>query len=286
MANMVLLKRRIKTARNVSKTTRAMQMIAVSKLKRAQEAVVASRPYVEKLISLCVDVSKKASSTSHPYLTKPQLQKPSELLLILAPDKGLCGGLVSNLIKTYLDFSPQAHVQIVTIGKKIETAVARSANEIIASFPFGTSLPTFELVEVVNHIVNEYYLNQKISSVKVLYHKFTSLFVQTPTIDTILPITLKESFNNSLIPSYQLFEPSLENLLSPLLSRYLEMAMYQYLLESFASEQASRMIAMQNATDNARDIILELTLEYNKARQEKITNEILDISGGTAAYYA
>ncbi|OGH31587.1 MAG: ATP synthase F1 subunit gamma [Candidatus Levybacteria bacterium RIFCSPHIGHO2_02_FULL_42_12] len=285
MANTVLLKRRIKTSRNVSKTTRAMQMIAASKLKRAQEAVLASRPYVEKLGSLCKEVGEKTDALSHPYLLQKDTKQRSELLFILAPDKGLCGGLVSNLVKTYLEFSKASYVKIVTVGKKIEPAAARSQNELVASFPFGTSLPTFEATEGIITIIKDYYINQKVESVKILYHKFLGLFSQVTTVLTLLPINLEKE-NTKHVSEYQLFEPTLQEILPYLLERYVEMAVYQCLLENFASEQAARMIAMQNATDNARDIIFELTLEYNKMRQEKITNEILDISSEGVNQYA
>lgn len=284
MANTLKLKRRIKTAQNVSKTTKAMQLIATSKLKRAQDAALSSRPYVEKLIELSKKLSLRATETfTHPYMSQSDNQDKT-LLIVLSPDKGLCGGLVTNLLKEYMHFFPDENLITVTLGKKIERSASQSKNEHVAAFPFGNTLPRFVSVFPLLKIIEEYYLTKKVKSVKILYSKFLNFFSQIPTVTTVLPIVLpKETEKTNTISQqneYQLFEPQLEKMLPALLKHYLEMVIYQFLLENFLSEQAARMIAMQNATDNARDIISALTLEYNKARQEKITSEILDITSG------
>lgn len=282
MANTLRLKRRIKTAQNVSKTTRAMQMIAASKLKRAQQAALASRPYVEKLTLLASNLTGKLDKDSlHPYMQKGASEK--EFLIIISPDKGLCGGLVTNLIREYLTLQTKDLI-LLTIGKKAENYLLRTRQEIIASFPFGTTLPSFDFVYPIAKIINDHFLASKVGSVKILTSRFTSIFSQKPAITTLLPMTLPsetEKTSGSL-----LFEPSIAVILPDLLKHYLEMSLYQHLLEGYLSEQAARMLAMQNATDNARDIIEELTLEYNKARQEKITSEILDISSVSFFAYA
>lgn len=275
MANILNLKKRIKTAQNVSKTTRAMQMIAASKLKRAQEATLASRPYVEKLTSLLKNLSLKLEEESLPsYMRMPASDKT--LLLILSPDKGLCGGLLSNLFREYLTLDNENPV-IVTVGKKIERHIVKLGKTLVASFNFGNTLPTFDVVYPILQIVDDYFLKQEVGTVKILHTHFTSIFSQKPTISTILPITLSQEEESKITP-FELFEPSVSEILPSLLKHHLEMTLYQHLLENYVSEQASRMIAMQNATENAKDIVWQLSLEYNKARQEKITNEILDIS--------
>lgn len=282
MANTLRLKRRIKTAQNVSKTTRAMQMIAASKLKRAQQAALASRPYVEKLTLLASNLTGKLDKDLlHSYMKKGPSDK--EFLIIISPDKGLCGALVTNLIREYSGLKTKDLI-LLTIGKKAENYLLRTRQEIIASFPFGTTLPSFDLVYPIIKIVNDHFLTGKVGSVKILTSRFTSIFSQKPAITTLLPMTIPsetEKTSGSL-----LFEPSIAEILPDLLKHYLEMSLYQHLLESYLSEQAARMLAMQNATDNARDIIEELTLEYNKARQEKITSEILDISSVSFFAYA
>lgn len=279
MATLHILKRRIKAAQNVSKTTRAMQMIAASKLRRAQEAALSSRPYVEKLTRITQGLSAKIPlEQKHPYM-KLQTDSEKTLLIVLCPDKGLCGGLITNLLREFLQFAEkQKNISYVVIGKKAEGSVVYLNKEIIASFPFGTTLPSFEMIYPIIRIIDENYSSGKVQTVKILYSNFVSIFSQKPTVATILPISLPQE-QNTIDDSYTLFEPNPVSLLPALLQHYLEMSIYQYLLESYVSEQASRMIAMQNATNNARDIISDLQLEYNKSRQTKITSEILDISG-------
>lgn len=284
MANTILLKRKIKTAQNVSKTTRAMQMIAASKLKRAQEATLASRPYVEKLTQLGQSLTAKIDKEQlHPYMNVPKDVINKTLLIIFSPDKGLCGGLVTNLIREYLKLESK-NLYLITIGKKIEKTATNPGNETIASFNFGNTLPKFDAVYPISKIIDDYFLNKKVDRVQILYSHFSGIFTQKPILATILPISLPEEQTNA--PVFSIFEPSIPEIIPNLLRHYLEMVIYQFLLESFVSEQASRMVAMQNATDNAKDIIEMFTLEYNKARQEKITNEILDISSASLFAYA
>ncbi|MFH1833100.1 MAG: ATP synthase F1 subunit gamma [Candidatus Levyibacteriota bacterium] len=279
MASILHLKRRIQAAQNVSKTTRAMQMIAASKLKKAQEATLSIRPYVEKLTNLSANIPQ---SEKHPYLNQNNITSKS-LIIILSPDKGLCGGLITNLVREFFHYQKdQPQSVYLTMGKKIETQVAKFKKEIIASFVFGTILPTFDLVYPITHIINEYYLEQKVDSVEVLSTHFDNLFTQKPRLSTLLPIVIPKSEKES---DFRLFEPQACEILPFLLSHYLEMTVYQHLLESYLSEQASRMITMQNATTNANDIIYDLRLEYNKTRQARITSEILDIGGGANLAY-
>lgn len=275
MANLLSLKRRIKAASNVSKTTKAMQMIAVSKLKKAQNATLAGRPYVEKLSFISQNVLSKLDNTyKHDYMRNPESNKT--LVIIIAPDKGLCGGLITNLIREIINIDSQNKNNIyLTIGKKVETAVMNLQREIIASFKFGTTLPTYDLVLPIVKIIDEYFLGRKVDNVKILSSNFLSIFLQKPKLISVLPIELPKLEANS----FALFEPGPEKLLPPLLRHFLEMTVYQNLLESYASEQGAKMVAMQNATDNATEIVESLQLEYNKGRQEKITNEILDIGG-------
>ncbi|MDO8621290.1 MAG: ATP synthase F1 subunit gamma [Candidatus Levybacteria bacterium] len=284
MANILSLKRRINSAKNVSKTTHVMQMIAASKLKKAQDAALSSRPYVEKLTQLSKTLSNKLEEEDiHDYMKTDSTAK-STLLIVLAPDKGLCGGLVSNLARELLQFdSHEKEVKYITVGKKIESLVSSLGKDISAAFPFGTRLPSFDFIYPIAALVNDYFLGKKVKNVKILSTVFSSLFMQTPRISTLLPIELP---NDNVLPlksDFTLFEPNSSYLLPFLLKHYLEMSIYQHLLESYVSEQAARMIAMQSATDNALEIASDLKLEYNKQRQEKITNEILDIGSASFA---
>jgi F-type H+-transporting ATPase subunit gamma len=279
MANLLSLKRRIQTAQNVSKTTRAMQMIAASKLKKAQVSALSLRAYAQKLITLSQNLTSKIQKENlHPYMAE-SFDTKTTLIIVLSPDKGLCGGLITNLVKEFLRINTSKEENLyITVGKKAERQVINlTKNEMLASFQFGSTNPTFDMVYPIVHIIDEYFIEKKVDAVKILYSHFENVFTQKPKIATLLPITISETvdINNNL--SY-LFEPDLKTLLPTLLTQYLQMSLYQYLLESFASEQGARMIAMQNATTNAKDVISELRLEYNKSRQEKITNEILDIT--------
>lgn len=282
MATLLTLRRRIRSASNVAKATRAMQMIAASHLRKAQLATLASRPYVQKLTELARELSAKAPEPNvHPYIT-PVSDNGKTLVIVLSPDKGLCGGLVTNLLREFLSFEKEnPDAEYIVMGKKLENQVIRLKHEVLATFVFGTTLPRFDAVYPIAKLINDQYLSEKVSRVKVLYTDFNSVFSQTPKVVDLLPITLPEATDekNTGDESVMLYEPSIRDILPTLLSHYLEMSLYQFLLESFLSEQAARMVSMQNATNNAKDIIEGFKLEYNKTRQANITSELLDIMG-------
>lgn len=281
MASLLTLKRRILAAQNVSKTTRAMQMIAASKLKRAQNAALATKAYSEKLTSLSQSLTSKINEkiNLHPYMISRQKEKKS-LILVISPDKGLCGGLITNLTKEFINLQTQnVDFKYLAIGKKIESKIIRfTSGQLIASFSFGTTLPSFDMIYPITRIIDEHYIKKQIDSVRILYSSFINVFTQVPKVEVLLPIIVSQDSKVQKEIAQYIFEPNLDVLLTSLLKHYLEMSVYRILLESFAAEQASRMIAMQNATTNAKEVIEELRLEYNKSRQAKITNEILDIS--------
>lgn len=285
MANTLALRRRIKTAQNVSKTTRAMQMIAASKLKRAQEAAVSARPYVTKLVSVTQSLAPKDNVTDDSLSPYMKISKASgkTLYIVISPDKGLCGGLNTNLIREYLHFRGENSL-FVTVGKKIENIAASNKN-LIASFPFGNTLPSFAAVLPIIKIIDEYFLTGKVDNVKILTTHFNSVFSQSPKVTDFLPVKLTEinAVEEADKLSSRIYEPSQKDLLPALLKRYIEMVLFQHFLENYASFQAAQMIAMQNATNNAKDIVNALQLLYNKARQEKITKEILDITSAAVA---
>ena len=290
MANLLSIKRRMRTAQNVSKTTKAMQMIAASKLKRAEDAALSSRPYVEKLTVVSRDISKKVESDSLIEYMKVSKAASGNLMIAIAPDKGLCGGLITNLARKLLSFIKEnKNNSYLTVGKKASGIVRIIGGESTASFDFGTTLPSYDAVYPLMKIVDDYFLERKVQNVYILNSNFNSVFSQTPNVHKLLPVKFElenlkvDEKGQKETGGQTLFEPNADELLPGLIRHYLEMRLYQSLLETYLSEQAARMLAMQNATDNAKDIIEELRLLYNKTRQEKITNEILDISGGIYA---
>ncbi|HEX8932267.1 MAG TPA: F0F1 ATP synthase subunit gamma, partial [Patescibacteria group bacterium] len=179
MASIQQLQRRIKTAQNVSKTTRAMQMIAASKLKKAQEAALASRPYVEKLTRVTRDLTPRVEKAALPAYMKATNKTGKTLLVVIAPDKGLCGGLVTNLVKEVLRRDNKNDIY-VTVGKKIESTVVYIGRDLMASFPFGNTLPTFDLVYPITKVIEEYFLGGKVDKVELLSTHFASVFSQKP----------------------------------------------------------------------------------------------------------
>ncbi|MEK9176640.1 MAG: ATP synthase F1 subunit gamma [Patescibacteria group bacterium] len=292
MASLLILKRRIKTTQNISKTTKAFQMIAASRLKRAQEATLSARPYVEKLTGMSVGISKRVSPDN---LDKYMILNKSDkkLVVLIAPDKGLCGGLVTNLAKETLNFYKEnKNTDFITVGKKAGGIVRLLGGSAIASFDFGTTLPKYSAMYPIMSLIDDHFLNNKAGSVYLIHSEFNSVFSQHPFTKKLLPVSFEasekkeEEIRPATATSGQteaVFEPSIAELLPGLIRHYLEMSVFQAFLESYLSEQAARMLAMQNATDNAIDMIDELKLLYNKSRQEKITSEILDISGGVFA---
>lgn len=281
MANLNALKRRIKTAQNVSKTTKAMQMISASKLKKAQDAALSARPYVEKLTEISTNISARVSEDARNDYMKNLTDSNEKLLIVISPDKGLCGGLNTNLTREVLNFYKEnKNTTFITVGKKANGMVSIIGGKVEASFDIGTTLPPYDLVYPVMKLVDDFFLNKKVSEVYILNTNFTSLFSQKPFLKRLLPAVFETAEESN---TETIFEPSAAELLPGLIRNYLELSVYQAMLENYLSEQAARMLAMQNATDNAKEIIKELKLMYNKQRQEKITNEILDISGGVFA---
>lgn len=278
--NLQLLKRRIKTASNIAQIAKAMEMISASKIKKAQNAVLNNKPYTEKIIALTNNILRHTNLTKfkHPYIENASKeenlgQNNKRILIIITPDKGLCGSLNTNLYKKILE-EDNGNTKIVALGKKATRFSQRLESEIIADYPAGSSLPDYSIVYNLIEVINEEFLSGKAAKVDILYTGFTSIFSQEPTVKTLLPI--KIAHDETELP--YILEPNEEEILSDLLPYYLEVYLYNSLLEAYTSEQAARMVAMQNAKNNALDIAEYLTLSYNKSRQERITNEILSLA--------
>jgi F-type H+-transporting ATPase subunit gamma len=281
MASTLQLVRKIRTAQNISKTTKAMQMIAASKLRKAQDAALSSRPYVEKLLSVTGELTKRVEKSALPVYMKEQKTTGKTLYIVIGPDKGLCGGLVTNLARDVIKKEKEQDT-FITIGKKVENPIAHISKHIFGSFPFGNTLPKFDVVYPIVQMINEQFVSGKIDNVEIISTHFVNVFIQKTEQTHLLPIRPQEEAK-SAADSFQLFEPSAEEILPDLLQRYIEMAVYQEILEAYLSEQAARLLSMQNATNNAKEIIEDLKLEYNKTRQAKITSELLDITGSAVA---
>ncbi|OGH12854.1 MAG: ATP synthase F1 subunit gamma [Candidatus Levybacteria bacterium RIFCSPHIGHO2_01_FULL_40_10] len=267
------LKRRIKTAQNIAQIAKAMEMISASKIKRAQKEVENNKPYAERVKELTstilthIDLQK----FDHPYVLGNESEKT--LLIVISPDKGLCGSLNTNLFKKLLEVENKNY-KVVALGKKVHQFAARLESELVAGFNLGTTIPPYSLVFSLIEIINKEYKEGKVGKVEILFSRFNSIFSQEPVLQEILPI--KPKHEEGQLP--YLFEPTSEKIIIDLLPYFLEAVLYNSMLEAFTSEQAARMVAMQNAKNNAFDIADYLTLSYNKSRQERITNELLSLS--------
>lgn len=274
--NLQLLKRRIRTAKNIAQISKAMEMISASKIKKAQAAVVANKPYAQKITLFTQSILKHTDRKhfTHPFLDPKTSDKT--LTIIISPDKGLCGSLNTNLFKKILE-EDNKNTKYVTIGKKASQFCQRLSGELISTTDIGTTLPPYTLVYKLIEIINTEYVSGNVNRVEILFNSFNSIFSQTPLKKTLLPIEPSiEEVDTRPLP--YLFEPKAEKILTSLLPYFVEVILYNSLLEAYTSEQAARMVAMQNAKNNALDIADYLNLSYNKLRQERITSELLALS--------
>ena len=276
------VRRRIKGVRNIAKITRAMEMIAASKMKKAQERGLAGRPYAQKIEQVIADLAALPDiGLQHPLLQRRPIKKIA--VVHITPDRGLCGGLNANLNRQLAGFILQQEVKVavIAVGRKGRDAAARFAADMSAEFTGLSDQPRFLDTLPISNIVIEEYTKETIDEVYVSYAGFVSTLVQKPVMKQLLPVRPAE------IPGGQnvdyIYEPGSGAVLDGLLPRFVEMEIYHAILESIASEQSARMVAMRNATDSANELIGDLTLLYNKARQESITRELLDITGGVVA---
>jgi F-type H+-transporting ATPase subunit gamma len=283
LANIRLIRRRIKGVQSTAKITKAMEMIAASKMRKAQERGLAGRPYTEKITQVISTLAAVThDTTTHPLLKERQPVKKIELIHI-TPDRGLSGGLVSNLNRKSATFILEQALpaSVIGVGRKGTEFMRRTAQNVMAEFISLGDKPSMVDTLPISRIVIDDFVSGKVDAVYITYARFINTMVQTPTVIKILPVT--PVAREAGVSSDYIFEPSSAAVLDALLPRFVEMSVYHAILEAIASEQSARMIAMRNATDNAEELIDDLTLVYNKARQESITTELLDIIGGAAA---
>ena len=283
MANIRLIRRRIRGVQSIAKITRAMEMIATSKMRRAQEAGVAGRPYDEKIRQVISDLAAlpQAGGAPHPLLQRRPVKKIA--VVHITSDRGLCGGLNSNINRKTASFllEQEVPVTLITVGRKGSEFMRRVGRNILAEFTRLSDRPSLMDTLPISRIVIDDYSSGLVDMVYLVYARFVTTMTQTPVLEQLLPVEPAE------MPVMQnveyIYEPGPEAVLGELLPRFVEMEVYHAILESIASEQSARMVAMRNATESANELIEDLTLLYNKARQESITTELLDITGGAAA---
>jgi F-type H+-transporting ATPase subunit gamma len=274
------IRRRIGAVKNIKQITRAMQFVAASKLRRAQEATLASRPYAQKLEEVLADLATVLGGEDHPLLAQRE-GSGKRLIVLVTTDRGLAGALNANTVRFAAREITEhpGDLAVVTIGRKGRDAMRRARVPLEAHFAGFGDRPTFADVLPVARLVAEDFLGGAYDRVDVIYPRFLSTLTQRAVMDALLPI--RPSADTEGIPGNQfLFEPSPAAVLEQLLPRYIATRLYQAVLEAKASEESSRMVAMKNATENAETLIDDLTLAYNKVRQANITREMIEIATG------
>ncbi len=291
MANLRDIRRRIKSVKNTGQITRAMELVAAAKMKKAQDQALAGRAYADELNKVLVNLKENVDENAHPLLEKRESKKT--LTLVISTDKGLCGGLNANLLKEVnnVDTDETAYV---TVGRKLCLSLMKIGKELKADFVVKDPVP-FAEARPISKFLTEQFLSGQYDSVKVAFNDFKSTMVQEPKVVQLLPIesdTLDEKQDHegvgkgvigeidkaAALDKEYLFEPSPIKVLDTLLPQYMNFQVYQMLVESRASEHSARMVSMKAATDNAEEMVADLTLEFNKLRQAAITAELLEIT--------
>ena len=292
MANLRDIRRRIKSVKNTAQITRAMQLVAAAKMKKAQDQALAGRDYADLLNQVLVNLKENVGEEAHPLLQTREGGK--ELVLVISTDKGLCGGLNTNLGKKIRAEVPK-DADIVTVGRKLRAQLAKAGSNLVADFEVRDPVPFAEARPIAKFLTKAF-LEGGYSKVSVAFSNYVNVMRQEPTIVQLMPIStadlgekrdyegmgkdvnVKETDHAAALSKDYLFEPSGDDVLNTLLPLYINFQVYQMLVESRASEHSARMVAMKGATDNAKKFIKELTLEYNKLRQAAITAELLEIT--------
>lgn len=286
------IKRRIGAVRNTAKITQAQRMVAVAKLKRAQDAIQNARPYITKLNSILSNlVESVGEDYTHPLIQKREVEKIA--VIIISSDRGMCGSFNTNLLRFANIFlnkdiytqHPNAKPSIISVGKRAVSFFSRTKFDIKAEFPGIFLKLDFSSAKSISQLVSNGFINYDFDKVLIFYNEFKNLISQIPKVVTLLPIepSQTKSTDNSKFRIDYIFEPDRKRILDELLPKNLEIQIWRSLLESNAAEQAARMMAMETATNNANELIGNLELAYNKARQASITKEMLEIVSGAEA---
>jgi F-type H+-transporting ATPase subunit gamma len=281
------LRRRIRSISSTAQITKAMQMVAASKMRKAQDAALAGRPFVHLLYRIQREATTRMGDFSHPLLQVREVRRRA--VILIGADKGLCGALNSNLFRLAAEFDPESTL-FITAGRKAAQFIARARRQLVAEFAYGDT-PQFPEAKAIAAFARDLFLKKEVDQVKIIATQFVNTLTQHPLCLEFLPVgEVKALKIPGVRPEEELaadtteavFEPSPEAVLGYMLSHYLDIGVYQVLLNAKASEQSARMVSMKNASDNAETLIKDLSLEYNKLRQGNITNELLEIAGGQA----
>ena len=283
MATLREIKRRIRSVKNIGQVTRAMEAVAASKMRRAQEATLRSREYADKANEVLTFLASQPTRGPVPSPLLIQREVKNIGLLLITPDRGLAGPLVSNILRTAVDFiqRQEVPVHIIAVGRKGATFLARHNYRMHAVFTGVRDLPSTVEISPIARLVIDDYINGTFDKVYLGYTRFINTLTQRPVIRPLLPI--EPAPPEQRLPAEYTFEPDPQTILNEVLPRFTLLQIYQAILEAQASEHSARMVAMRNATENAEELVQDLTLMYNKARQTAITLEILDIAGGAEA---
>ena len=278
------IRRRIRSVDNTAKVTNAMSLIAASKMRRAQNSVLEGRPYSVKIQEVIAHLAAQPmddESSAQPLLAVRPVEKIT--VLMISPDRGLCGGLHANLNRRVGQFilNQEVPIQAIAVGRKGRDFMARTNQDLKATFTDLGETPLLVDTHAISHMVIDSYCDGEADEVYLAYTQFVSTMVQEPVIEKLLPITPAELTASESVG--YIYEPGNLAVLQNLLPRFVEMQIYHAILEAIASEQSARMVAMRAATDNASELAGDLTLTMNKLRQESITNELLDLIGGQIA---
>jgi F-type H+-transporting ATPase subunit gamma len=281
------IRRRIKSVKNTAQITKAMQMVAAAKMRKAQQAALVGRPYADLMNAILAEAGPRIASFKHPLMEIREVKKRA--IIVVSSDRGLCGGLNGNLFREIGKLDKGNTTVFITAGRKASQFIARTKRQLAAEFTYKDT-PTFAEARAVSKFAQDLFLKNEADAVDILYTKFVSTLVQQPTTIPFLPVGKISAITAGVnAPQQELasagvrtdsfeFEPDEKTVLSELLPHSLNFQMHQILLEAKASEQSARMVAMKNATDNAKQLIKDLTLEYNKLRQANITKELLEIT--------
>jgi F-type H+-transporting ATPase subunit gamma len=278
------IRRRIGAVKNIKQITRAMQFVAASKLKRAQDATLASRPYSEKLDEVLADLAAVLGADDHPLLAA-QAEGGKRLLILITTDRGLAGPLNTNTIRFVSREITEdtGDLTVVTVGRKGRDAMRRAGVPMEAHFAGFGDRPSFADVIPLARLISDDYLAGKYAVVDIIYSRFVSTLTQRPESFRLLPVEPASDADAGIPGNQFIFEPNAATVLEQLLPRYVATRLFQAVLESKASEESSRMVAKKNATENAEELIEDLTLSYNKVRQSNITREMIEIASGANA---
>src|SRR5438034_8332069 len=278
------IRRRIRSNQNMQKITKAMQVVAATRMRRAQQAVHATRPYAEKMLEVLQTTAERATEYRHPYLE--QRSGDRALFIVVTSDRGLCGALNTNTLRAvnrHVNQHFRGQARYVTIGRKGRNFLARYRREIVADASGLKDRPGEAAILPAVRAALDEYDEGRIDTVLLAFARYVSTLRQEPVVRTLLPIAIPEREEGSHPPADYIYEPGPEHVLDQLLPRYIETQVYEAVLENQASFYSAQMVAMQNATNAAGDIIESLTLTANKVRQATITAELLEIVGGAAA---